>query len=66
VFEPAAAIDSLRGNRCGGGDYHKDDIGYSDGTWAFDWLEYTDKIPDGYTEGKYYFSEHENIEKDSA
>jgi hypothetical protein len=55
------------GNGRGGGDYHKDCIGYSYiGTWAFDWLEYTDKIPDGYAEEKYYLSEYEDTEEEAA
>lgn len=47
------------GNGRGGGDYHKAHIGYENvGIWAFDQLEYTDKVPDGYTEEKFYFNEH--------
>ena len=47
------------GNGRGGGDFYEGHIGYADiGVWAFDCLEYTDQIPDGYTEAMYYFDEH--------
>jgi hypothetical protein len=37
------------GNGCGGGDFLRG-TGYEDiGTWAFHRIEYTDKVPEGYT-----------------
>lgn len=39
------------GNGRGGGDYHKEDVGYDFvGTWAFDHIGVTNEIPDGFTE----------------
>ncbi|MDR3239031.1 MAG: hypothetical protein LBT44_02955 [Clostridiales bacterium] len=46
------------GNGRGGGDFHESHTGYDDvGIWAFNRVEYTDKIPDGYHEAKYRFAE---------
>lgn len=46
------------GNGRGCGDYHGD---YPDfdkvGTWAFDLIEFTDKVPGGYTVAEYHFKE---------
>jgi hypothetical protein len=48
------------GNGRGGGDYSESCIGHENvGIWAFDRLEYTDRIPAGYTEEKFYFNEDE-------
>jgi len=50
------------GNGRGGGDYHEGHIGYDDvGIWAFDCLEYTNVVPDGYMETKFYFNEHKEV-----
>lgn len=50
------------GNGRGGGDFYEGHIGYEDiGIWAFDFLEYTDKIPDGFTEAIFYFDEHREV-----
>ena len=47
------------GNGRGGGDFCKGRIGYQDiGIWAFDYLEYTDKLPVGYSEAIFYFDEN--------
>jgi hypothetical protein len=51
------------GNGRGGGDYYKERIGYNDiGIWAFDNLEYTARVPGGYTEAVYYFDEHKEAD----
>lgn len=46
------------GNGRGGGDYWSE---YPDhdkvGTWAFDLIEFTDKVPDKYTAAEYHFKE---------
>lgn len=44
------------GNDRGGGDFRANCIGYENvGVWAFDPLEYTDQIPNGYQEDCYEF-----------
>ena len=44
------------GNGQGGGDYHDSRPSYEDvGIWAFDSLEYTDKVPDGFSEERFRF-----------
>lgn len=44
------------GNGRGGGDYHPERVGYENvGIWAFDLLEYSDIIPEGYQEEHYVF-----------
>jgi len=60
------AIDPLSlltacGNGRGGGDFSKSNIGYENiGIWAFDKLEYSDKMPQGYTEEVFLFKENRN------
>ena len=50
------------GNGRGGGDYLEEHVGYEDiGIWAFDSLEYTDKIPTGFTEAIFYFDENREV-----
>ena len=50
------------GNGRGGGDYHEDRIGHEYiGIWAFDSLEYTDQLPDSYTEAIFYFNEDSEV-----
>jgi len=46
------------GNDRGGGDFRNGQVGYDNiGTWAFQWVEYTDKLPEGYTKANYRFME---------
>ena len=50
------------GNNRGSGDFRSSCIGFEHvGTWAFDWLEYADKAPDGYCKSPIYFSEESKI-----
>jgi len=52
------------GNGRGGGDFYEGHIGYADiGIWAFHWVEYTDKVPDGYREAMYRFKEQTKIQE---
>ena len=47
------------GNGQGGGDYHSE-VGMDNiGIWAFDLLEYTDTVPNGYEGVSFYFEERE-------
>jgi len=49
------------GNGRGGGDFSSECTGCDDvGIWAFATLEYTDKIPAGYTQVSYVFKEDSN------
>lgn len=46
------------GNGRGGGDFYKEHSGFEYvGAWAFDWVEYADHVPDGYTELPVRFAE---------
>ena len=46
------------GNGRGGGDFDKEHSGFEHiGTWAFDWVEYTDHAPEGYTAFPVRFAE---------
>jgi len=46
------------GNGRGNGDFYKGHSGFEHvGTWAFDWVEYTDHVPAGYTEIPIRFAE---------
>jgi len=52
------------GNGRGGGDFHESGTGYENiGIWAFEYLEYTDKIPQGYIEQRFYFNENKEVSK---
>jgi hypothetical protein len=46
------------GNGRGGGDFYSQHTGYSDvGTWAFQVVEYTDHVPEGYQKAEICFRE---------
>ena len=46
------------GNGRGGGDFYEGHSGFEHiGTWAFDWVEYTDHVPVGYAEFLIRFAE---------
>jgi len=48
------------GNGRGEGDFREGNVGYEDvGIWAFDELEYSDKLPKGYTKKHFRFIEHQ-------
>jgi len=54
------------GNNRGGGDFRAG-IGFEHiGAWAFDWLEYTDQIPEGYNEFQVRFVEERKMVSLSA
>jgi len=47
------------GNGQGGGDYYDSRPCYKDiGIWAFDSIEYTNKLPDGFSEVSFHFSDN--------
>lgn len=51
------------GNDRGGGDFHGGNIGYNDvGKWAFAHIEYTYRLPAGYTKKSYLFIERQEEE----
>jgi len=46
------------GNGLGCGDFLGDSVGCDDvGVWAFATLEYTEQVPEGYTQAHYIFKE---------
>ena len=50
------------GNGRGGGDFYEGHCGFEHvGTWAFDWVEYTAQVPDGYTELLVRFAEDSGV-----
>ncbi|MDR0531394.1 MAG: hypothetical protein LBG83_04945 [Oscillospiraceae bacterium] len=55
-FNPLPILTAC-GNGLGNGDYEGQSCSDDVGTWAFHRLEYTDRIPEGYSEKKYCFIE---------
>ena len=57
IVDPLPLLTAC-GNDRGGGDFHEGCVGYSNvGIWAFDMLEFTQTVPDGYEKVTFCFKE---------